>query len=207
MIGWFFAKTGYYMFYAMSYKIEHTYNKWIKIANMLVIFINAIFICYALFNHQDEKQYELGYLTIFIICTLLILNVLLTLNPIQREEADDMYTRSCCSGQNIMMTVSVLFCLKVLELHNFLVASPQQKQVFYRPFHMMLAAWIFALWLNLQKIPERFFPNTPFIQKYLSSDVIKSITIATAVIVMNLLLRDAFMQVEVERLQKSAAQQ
>ena len=50
MIMWFFVKTGYYMFYAMSYKTEHTYNKWIKISNMLVIFMNAIFICYALFN-------------------------------------------------------------------------------------------------------------------------------------------------------------
>lgn len=55
MIAWFFVKTGYYMFYSLSYKIEHTYNKWIKIANMLVIFLNAIFICYALFNRQDEK--------------------------------------------------------------------------------------------------------------------------------------------------------
>lgn len=98
MIIWFFAKTGYYMFYAMGYKVEHNYNRWIKIANMVIIFINSIFICYALFNHSDEKQYELGYLTIFIISTLLILNVLLTLNPIQREEADDMHSRSCCSG-------------------------------------------------------------------------------------------------------------
>ena len=94
---------------------------------MLVIFLNAIFICFALFNRQDDKQHEMGYLAIFIICTLLILNVLLTLNPIQREEADDMYSRSCCSAQNIIMTVSVLFCLKVLELHNLIVATPAQK--------------------------------------------------------------------------------
>jgi hypothetical protein len=149
MICWFFAKTMYYMFYSMSYRTEHMLNKWIKIANMMVIFINASFLCYALFNHFDEKQYELGYLTIFIICTLLLLNVLLTLNPISREDANDMFARSCCSGQNIMMTISVLFCLKVLELHNLLVATPQQKQTFYKPFHMMLGIWIFALWLNL----------------------------------------------------------
>ena len=43
------------MFYPMGYKTEHTYNKWINITNMLVIFINAIFFCYALFNHHDEK--------------------------------------------------------------------------------------------------------------------------------------------------------
>lgn len=55
MIGWFFAKTGYYMFYPMGYRTEHTYNRWIKIANMLVIFVNAIFICYALFDHQEGK--------------------------------------------------------------------------------------------------------------------------------------------------------
>ena len=61
MIFWFFAKTGYYMFYAMGYKIEHTYNKWIKIANMLVIFVNANFFCYALFNHADEKQYKCSF--------------------------------------------------------------------------------------------------------------------------------------------------
>lgn len=64
----------------------------------------------------------------------------------------------------------------------------------------MLAIWIIALWLNLQKIPERFFPETSFVQKYLSSDVIKSIAIAMAIIVMNLLLRDAFTQSEMERL-------
>jgi fumarate reductase subunit C len=55
MIMWFFVKTGYYMFYALSYKTEHTYNKWIKISNMLVIFLNAIFICFALFSKQDER--------------------------------------------------------------------------------------------------------------------------------------------------------
>ena len=82
-----------------------------------------------------------------------------------------------------MMTISVLFCLKVLELHNFLVATPQQKQVFYKPFHMMLGIWIVALWLNLQKIPERFFPTSPFVQKYLSSDVLKSLAIAAAVMI------------------------
>lgn len=120
------------------------------------------------------------------------MNVLLTLNPIQRDEADDMHSRSCCSAQNIMMTVSVLFCLKVLELHNLLVATPAQKQVFYKPFHYMLAAWILALWLNLQKIPERFFPETAFIHKYLSSDIIKSAVIAVSIVVMNFLLRDAF---------------
>lgn len=134
---------------------------------------------------------ELGYLTIFIITTLLILNVLLTLNPIQRAEADDMHTRSCCSSQNIMMTISVLFCLKVLELHNLLVATPEQKQVFYKPFHIMLGIWIFALWLHVQKMPERFFPETPFIQKYMSSDIIKGAVIAASIIVMNLLLKDA----------------
>lgn len=82
---WFFVKTAYYVFYSMSYSIESKLNKWIKIANMSVIFTFSIFLTYALFDHMDSKQYELGYLTIFIIITLLVLNIIVTLNPISRE--------------------------------------------------------------------------------------------------------------------------
>lgn len=82
---WLFAKTGYYVFYPISYTLESKLNKWIKIANMSVIFSFSIFLTYALFDHFDSKQYELGYLTIFIILTLLVLNVIVTLNPIARE--------------------------------------------------------------------------------------------------------------------------
>jgi len=98
MVAWFFIKTGYYMFYSISYKVEYEFNKWIKIANMAVIFMYSIFFAYSLFNHTDPKQYELGYLTIFIISTLLVLNVILTLNPIYREEGVDSYSRSCCAS-------------------------------------------------------------------------------------------------------------
>ena len=55
MIGWFLVKFGYYIIYPVSYKTEHAYNKWIKIFNMVVIFSNAVFICFALFNRDDEK--------------------------------------------------------------------------------------------------------------------------------------------------------
>lgn len=82
---WFFVKTAYYVFYSMSYSIESKLNKWIKIANMSVIFTFSIFLTYSLFDHMDSKQYELGYLTIFIIITLLVLNIIVTLNPISRE--------------------------------------------------------------------------------------------------------------------------
>jgi len=89
LVAWLFTKTIYYMFYVISYRVEHELNKWVKIANMTVIFIYSIFLSYALFNHFDQKQYELGYLTIFIMTTLLILNVILTLNPIHRDEGTD----------------------------------------------------------------------------------------------------------------------
>ena len=55
MVTWFFAKTGYHMFYSISYKVEYEFNKWIKIANMCVIFMYAIFFSYALFNHTDAR--------------------------------------------------------------------------------------------------------------------------------------------------------
>jgi hypothetical protein len=83
--GWFFTKTIYYMFYSMSYKTECELNKWVKVANMFIVFPYAIFMSYSLFNHFDPKQYELGYLTIFIMSTLFVLNVVLTLNPIYRD--------------------------------------------------------------------------------------------------------------------------
>lgn len=79
---WFFINTGYFIFYPISYKIECEFNKWIKIANMVVIFSYSIFVSNALFNHYDPKMLELGYLTIFIISTLMLLNLILTLNPI-----------------------------------------------------------------------------------------------------------------------------
>lgn len=51
-------------------------------------------------------------------------------------------------------------------------------------------------------MPERFFPESGFVHKYMSSDIIKSATIAVAIVVMNFLLRDAFIQSEFDRLQR-----
>ena len=79
---WLFAKTFYYLFYSISYNLESKLNKWIKVLNMVIIFGFSIIMTYALFNRKDAKQQELGYLTIFIIVTLLILNLIVTLNPI-----------------------------------------------------------------------------------------------------------------------------
>mgnify|MGYP006893774551 CR=1 FL=1 len=79
---WLFAKTTYYLFYSMSYSLESKLNKWMKVLNMVIIFGFSIIMTYALFNRKDNKQQELGYLTIFIIVTLLILNLIVTLNPI-----------------------------------------------------------------------------------------------------------------------------
>lgn len=124
---WFFIKTLYFMFYSISYRVEHELNKWVKVANMIIIFPYSMILSYALFNHHDPKQYELGYLTIFIISTLLVLNVVLTLNPIYKDQGTDSYSRSCCSSQNLMMTISFLFCFKVMEIHHFLVATEHQK--------------------------------------------------------------------------------
>jgi hypothetical protein len=123
---WLLMKTFYYLFYCISYKAESDMNRLVKIFNQILIFSHSIFLTYSLFNHLNAKQYELGYLTIFIICTLFVLNVVVTLNPISREDSVDLNARGCCSSNNIMPTISFLFCFQVLELHHFLAATEEQ---------------------------------------------------------------------------------
>ena len=167
--GWLLTKTVYYLFFCISYKVESELNKFVKIANQVLIFMHSILLTAALVNFKDPKQQELGYLTIFIISTLMALNVVVTLNPISREERVDLHARSCCSSVNIMPTISFLFCLQVLELHHFLVATEEQNSNFYTPFHKLMVIWLVGLWICIQRLPERMFPNSPKIHKYLSS--------------------------------------
>lgn len=54
-----------------------------------------------------------------------------------------------------------------------------------------MALWLFGLWLNVQKMPERFFPNSPVIHKYLSSEILKGIFVSFSVIAISFLLRDS----------------
>lgn len=54
-----------------------------------------------------------------------------------------------------------------------------------------MALWLFGLWLNVQRIPERFFPSSPMIHKYLSSDILKAILVSFSVIAISFLLRDS----------------
>lgn len=173
MITWFFAQTIYFTFYPISYKVEGLLNRQIKIINTLLIFANSIFFSIILYNNNidlDENKrnqkisIEMGYLTIFIMCTLIVLNVILILNPIHRDgELIDIYQRSCCSSQNLIMTISVLFCLQVIEIHHLFFSTHQQKQYFYKPFHIVLLVWLIGLWINVQKLPERFLPHASFI--------------------------------------------
>ena len=192
VIVYLFMKTIYYLLYPISYKVEGELEKWSKVVSMGYVFSTCVFLTLALFNFDDSKQYELGYLAIFIICTLLVLNVIVTLNPIERyDQGVDMYQRSCCSGKNLMMTISFLFCFKVLELHHFLVATDNQNKVFYNPFHIVISIWLLGLWINIQKVPERLFPESPIVQKFFNSDIIKSAVVIWAVLSMHYLLKDA----------------
>lgn len=100
----------YYVFYCMSYRVENKLNKMVKVANQTLIFTHTIFLICVLFNHADSKQNEFGYLTIFVVITLFVLNVIVTLNPIQREDNIDVHNRGCCSSNNIMPTISFIFC-------------------------------------------------------------------------------------------------
>lgn len=52
---WLFMKTGYYVFYSISYKVENELNKWVKVGNMVLIFMHSAIMVYSLFNHSEEK--------------------------------------------------------------------------------------------------------------------------------------------------------
>jgi hypothetical protein len=90
-----------------------------------------------------------------------------------------------------MMTISFLFCFKVLELHHFLVATDNQNKVFYQPFHIVIGILLFGLWIHIQKIPERLFPDTPLVHKFMSSDIIKCAVVVWALLSIHFLLNDA----------------
>lgn len=103
----------------------------------------------------------------FIIGILLALNLLLLLNPISKSDdeslSSEMYNRSLFTSQNIMMIISVIFCISVLEIYHYLLASSDQKKVFFKGFHRILILWLVAMWLSYQKVPERLFPTSRFV--------------------------------------------
>ena len=57
----------------------------------------------------------------------------------------------------------------------------------------MIALWLFGLWINVQKVPERFFTESPRIQKYFSSNVLKSIIVIICVIGLHFLTNEALL--------------
>ena len=90
-----------------------------------------------------------------------------------------------------MSTLSFLFCFGILELHYSLAATHEQKQVFYHNFHQILAIWLLGLWIGIQKLPEVFLPNTNFVHKFISSDIIKSSIVIFSLLTIHYLIRDA----------------
>ena len=86
-----------------------------------------------------------------------------------------------------------------MEIHHFLAATDDQKIVFYKPFHTLIVFWLIGLWISIQKIPERFLPETGFVHKYISSDILKGLVVVAALICLNLLLRDTMVLAETER--------
>lgn len=95
--------------------------------------------------------------------------------------------------------MSFLFCFNILELHNIFVATPDQKRIFYNPFHKMIGIWLFGLWIHVQKLPERCFPDSRFVHKFLSSDILKSIIVIGAIFIIQFLLRDTMKLAENHR--------
>ena len=56
--------------------------------------------------------------------------------------------------------------------------------------HTLVAVWLFTLWLALQNVPERFYGQNGFLQKYLSSEVLKAAVLSALVIALTFILRD-----------------
>jgi hypothetical protein len=90
-----------------------------------------------------------------------------------------------------MPTISFLFCFWVFELHHLLAANEKQNKDFYEPFHKMVAVLVVALWVGLQKVPERFMPEARKLHIYFSSTNIKSFVVILCLFWMHLLMRDA----------------
>lgn len=86
-----------------------------------------------------------------------------------------------------------------MEIHHILVATSEQKAVFYKPFHTLIIFWLIGLWVSIQKIPERFLPEAQFVHKYVSSDILKGFVVVAALVCLNLLLRDTMVLAEADR--------
>lgn len=121
---YFAAKLVYHTFYAMSYKVESQLSKTSKLASLVALFGSAISLCLIMMDHRDPKQSELGFLLIFVLGLLFLLNSVLTLNPLQREASAPQNRRSCCKGSSLLLTISVVVILMVMELHYLTKASP-----------------------------------------------------------------------------------
>lgn len=65
--------------------------------------------------------------------------------------------------------------------------------------HHVLGFWLFGLWINIQKIPERLFPKTPFVHKYMSSDILKGVIVAICIIMLNYLLFETVKLADIEK--------
>jgi len=72
----------------MSYKVEERLNKWVSIANIGVILAYCLLFTHSLINYNEPLQVEFGYITAYALLALLILNIIVIFNPLQREEGN-----------------------------------------------------------------------------------------------------------------------
>lgn len=91
-----------------------------------------------------------------------------------------------------------------MELHHFLAATEEQNEKFYYPFQKLIGVWLFGLWLGIQKIPERFFPEWAWLHKYAHSGVVKSVFTIASLMSLHFLLKEAILITVVPIVTKSA---
>lgn len=184
-IVWLMARVTYLVFYPLGYGVEGGLDKASAITTTLLLFGYSIMFVQILIVPRFP---EAGWIISYVMAVMLAANIVLTLNPVGAVEGQERQ-RGCCSNNYITLTLSVLVCMLLIEANN-IVATPDQRQNFYKKIHTLVAIWLFALWIALQNVPERFVGQNGFLQKYLSSEVIKAAVLSSLVIALTFVLRD-----------------
>lgn len=143
-IVWLMARLSYLIFYPLGYGIESSLDKASAITTSLLLFGYSIMFVQILIVPRFP---EAGWIISYVIAVMLAANVVLTLNPVGRADAPEIQ-RGCCSNNYITLSLSVFICMLLLEANN-VVATPEQRQNFYKKIHTLAAIWLFALWIAL----------------------------------------------------------
>ena len=140
-IFWLFSRITYLVFYPKGYDVETALDKLNAVATMLLLIGYSIMFVQILIV---PRYPEAGWIITYAMGVMLVANFVLTLNPVGGTGVQ----RGCCSNNYITLTLSVFVCMLLLEANN-IIATPDQRQNFYKRVHTLVAIWLFVLWIAL----------------------------------------------------------